>query len=82
MNYAHLECRYYQAFATYTACNMVLVVATLYTYIALTTAGFGILEVKAYLNAIYAPSILVSSTLFVNVSDIIEVILYVCVSNY
>ena len=80
MNHAHFRCRYYQAFAAYTGCNIVLAAAaaTLCAYIAPAAAGSGIPEVKAYLNGIDAPSILAPSTLFVKVSHRLEVILYVC----
>lgn len=66
---ASLQCRYYQAFATFAGCNMVLAAAAaaLCAYIAPAAAGSGIPEVKAYLNGIDAHSILAPSTLFVKV---------------
>jgi H+/Cl- antiporter ClcA len=50
---------------------MVLAIAAsvLCAYIAPAAAGFGIPEVKAYLNGIDAHSILAPSTLFVKVSN-------------
>ncbi|XWS11548.1 hypothetical protein CRYUN_Cryun37aG0007800 [Craigia yunnanensis] len=64
-----LKDKYYQAFAAYTGCNIVLAVAAaaLCAYIAPAAAGSGIPEVKAYLNGIDAPSILAPSTLFVKI---------------
>ncbi|XWS18027.1 hypothetical protein CRYUN_Cryun32bG0007000 [Craigia yunnanensis] len=64
-----LKDKYYQAFAAYSGCNIVLAVAaaTLCAYIAPAAAGSGIPEVKAYLNGIDAPSILAPSTLFVKI---------------
>ncbi|XVF75077.1 hypothetical protein PTKIN_Ptkin13bG0159400 [Pterospermum kingtungense] len=64
-----LEHKYFQAFAAYTGCNIVLAAAAaaLCAYIAPAAAGSGIPEVKAYLNGIDAPSILAWSTLFVKI---------------
>ncbi|XP_048128175.1 chloride channel protein CLC-c isoform X2 [Rhodamnia argentea] len=64
-----LKERYFQAFAAYASCNMVLAVAAavLCAYIAPAAAGSGIPEVKAYLNGIDAHSILAPSTLFVKI---------------
>lgn len=61
--------RYYQAFAAYAGCNVVLAIAAaaLCAYIAPAAAGSGIPEVKAYLNGIDAHSILAPSTLFVKI---------------
>ncbi|XP_057493763.1 chloride channel protein CLC-c isoform X1 [Actinidia eriantha] len=61
--------RYYQAFAAYAGCNMVLAIAAaaLCAYIAPAAAGSGIPEVKAYLNGVDAHSILAPSTLFVKI---------------
>lgn len=58
---------YYQAFATYAGCNVVLAIAAaaLCAYVAPAAAGSGIPEVKAYLNGVDAPSILAPATLFV-----------------
>ncbi|THG04512.1 hypothetical protein TEA_010703 [Camellia sinensis var. sinensis] len=62
-----LDYEYYQAFAAYAGCNLVLaiVAAALCAYIAPAAAGSGIPEVKAYLNGVDAHSILAPSTLFV-----------------
>nr|TKS10943.1 Chloride channel protein CLC-c [Populus alba] len=62
-----LENKYYQAFATYAGCNVVLAIAAaaLCAYVAPAAAGSGIPEVKAYLNGVDAPSILAPATLFV-----------------
>ncbi|KAL6956129.1 hypothetical protein U1Q18_043903 [Sarracenia purpurea var. burkii] len=62
-----LQQRYYQAFAGYAGCNMILAIAAaaLCAYIAPAAAGSGIPEVKAYLNGVDAHSILAPSTLFV-----------------
>ncbi|KAJ1400414.1 Chloride channel, voltage gated [Sesbania bispinosa] len=64
-----LSQKYYQAFAVYVGCNMVLAIAAavLCAYIAPAAAGSGIPEVKAYLNGVDAPSILAPSTLFVKI---------------
>lgn len=64
------QCRYYQVFAAYTGCHMVLVVATVafYAYIAPATASSGIPKVKAYFHGVDAPSILVPITCFAKVS--------------
>ncbi|XP_030459160.1 chloride channel protein CLC-c [Syzygium oleosum] len=61
--------RYYQAFAAYASCNMILAVAAgaLCAYIAPAAAGSGIPEVKAYLNGIDAHTILAPGTLFVKI---------------
>ncbi|CAL5329862.1 hypothetical protein CsSME_00010337 [Camellia sinensis var. sinensis] len=61
--------KYYQAFAAYAGCNLVLaiVAAALCAYIAPAAAGSGIPEVKAYLNGVDAHSILAPSTLFVKI---------------
>ncbi|KAJ0077975.1 hypothetical protein Patl1_36666 [Pistacia atlantica] len=61
--------KYFQAFATYASCNMVLAIiaSALCAFIAPAAAGSGIPEVKAYLNGIDAHSILAPSTLFVNI---------------
>lgn len=82
MNQAHFQCRYFEAFAAYTGCNIVLAAAAaaLCAYIAPGAAGSGIPEVKAYLNGIDAPSILAQSTLFVKVS--ISDTLCVCVWTF
>lgn len=73
-----LQCRYYQAFAAFAGCNLVLATAaaSLCAYIAPAAAGSGIPEVKAYLNGVDAHSILAPSTLFVKVST---KSLYLCV---
>ncbi|KAF5802483.1 putative kinesin-like protein [Helianthus annuus] len=62
-----LKERYYLAFAGLAGCNVVLATcaAVLCAYIALSIAGSGIPEVKAYLNGVDAHSILAPSTLFV-----------------
>ncbi|OWM84839.1 hypothetical protein CDL15_Pgr027626 [Punica granatum] len=64
-----LDYEYYQAFAAYASCNVVLAViaAALCAYIAPAAAGSGIPEVKAYLNGIDSYSILAPSTLFVKI---------------
>ncbi|PKI74923.1 hypothetical protein CRG98_004695, partial [Punica granatum] len=64
-----LKEKYYQAFAAYASCNVVLAViaAALCAYIAPAAAGSGIPEVKAYLNGIDSYSILAPSTLFVKI---------------
>ncbi|KAJ7946528.1 Chloride channel protein [Quillaja saponaria] len=64
-----LKQKYYQAFAAYAGCNMVLAfaAAALCAYVAPAAAGSGIPEVKAYLNGVDAPSILAPSTLFVKI---------------
>ncbi|KAA8545435.1 hypothetical protein F0562_020219 [Nyssa sinensis] len=64
-----LKDRYYQAFAAYASCNMVLAIAAaaLCAYIAPAAAGSGIPEVKAYLNGVDDHSILAPSTLFVKI---------------
>eukprot|EP00258_Populus_trichocarpa_P019700 XP_006385193.2 chloride channel protein CLC-c [Populus trichocarpa] len=64
-----LENKYYQAFATYAGCNVVLAIAAaaLCAYVAPAAAGSGIPEVKAYLNGVDAPSILAPATLFVKI---------------
>ncbi|KAG0486993.1 hypothetical protein HPP92_009088 [Vanilla planifolia] len=64
-----LERRYFQAFAAYAGCNLILAVAAsaLCTYIGPAAAGSGIPEVKAYLNGIDAPSILAPCTLLVKI---------------
>ncbi|XP_015890869.2 chloride channel protein CLC-c [Ziziphus jujuba] len=61
--------RYYQAFAAYATCSLVLAsaAAVLCAYFAPAAAGSGIPEVKAYLNGIDAHSILAPSTLFVKI---------------
>ncbi|CAK9134206.1 unnamed protein product [Ilex paraguariensis] len=61
--------KYFQAFAAYAGCNMVLSMcaAALCAYIAPAAAGSGIPEVKAYLNGVDAYSILAPSTLFVKI---------------
>ncbi|KAI4367394.1 hypothetical protein MLD38_023136 [Melastoma candidum] len=61
--------RYYEAFAAYAGCNMVLAVmaAALCAYIAPAAAGSGIPEVKAYLNGVDAHTILAPGTLFVKI---------------
>ncbi|KAK9286286.1 hypothetical protein L1049_014676 [Liquidambar formosana] len=64
-----LEDKYYQAFAVYAGCNLVLAIAAaaLCAYIAPAAAGSGIPEVKAYLNGVDAHAILAPSTLFVKI---------------
>ncbi|PON61839.1 Chloride channel [Parasponia andersonii] len=64
-----LDYEYFQAFAAYVGCNMILAfaAAVLCAYIAPAAAGSGIPEVKAYLNGIDAYSILAPSTLFVKI---------------
>uniref|UniRef100_A0A2P2JYU8 Chloride channel protein n=2 Tax=Rhizophora mucronata TaxID=61149 RepID=A0A2P2JYU8_RHIMU len=64
-----LKDKYYQAFAAFAGCNIVLAIAAaaLCAYIAPAAAGSGIPEVKAYLNGIDAPSILAPATLFVKI---------------
>jgi len=64
-----LKDKYFQAFAAYAGCNMVLAIAAagLCAYISPAAAGSGIPEVKAYLNGIDAHSILAPSTLFVKI---------------
>ncbi|KAI3770441.1 hypothetical protein L6452_01574 [Arctium lappa] len=64
-----LNHKYYQAFAAFAGCNLVLAIcaAVLCAYIAPAAAGSGIPEVKAYLNGIDAHSILAPSTLFVKI---------------
>ncbi|KAI5356403.1 PREDICTED: chloride channel [Prunus dulcis] len=64
-----LQEKYYQAFAAFACCNMVLaaVAAALCAYISPAAAGSGIPEVKAYLNGVDAHSILAPSTLFVKI---------------
>ncbi|KAI9121833.1 hypothetical protein K1719_007223 [Acacia pycnantha] len=64
-----LKEKYYQAFAAFAGCNMILALfaAILCAYIAPAAAGSGIPEVKAYLNGIDAHSILAPSTLFVKI---------------
>lgn len=65
------QCRYYQAFAAFAGCNLILAIAAgaLCAFIAPAAAGSGIPEVKAYLNGIDAYSILAPSTLFVKVRN-------------
>ncbi|CAM8954942.1 unnamed protein product [Rhodiola kirilowii] len=64
-----IQKRYYQAFALFAGCNMVLAAcaAALCAYIAPAAAGSGIPEVKAYLNGVDAHTILAPSTLLVKI---------------
>nr|UTD53592.1 chloride channel C X2 [Casuarina glauca] len=64
-----LKDKYYQGFAAYAGCNMVLAIAAavLCAFVAPAAAGSGIPEVKAYLNGIDAYSLLAPSTFFVKI---------------
>lgn len=61
--------QYYEAFAAFAGCNMVLAAAAaaLCSFIAPAAAGSGIPEVKAYLNGIDGHSVLAPGTLFVKI---------------